>query len=752
MVSPPPCRMQTRGRESIRAPKKYDGLVAHDNSEEEIYQPTLAQRRSLAYRGKVIEFNPNLPPAAFPTLELGQRRDNSTPILNQNAMRDPPVEQNNRNLPCEMHRSAYSTLNTSTFNTTALHSSEFNRYAVQTPSLDTDLLRNHPDVSDGMETPVSPRSAPITPLSAYPMAMKRSSQGEERWNTNSELQNPVYANNMEILKRLDARTEEDWNIAEMETSDDGEPSGRPVLSNRARSYLSPTALSQLWEGLPVALKMDLVDVMKDLFPSGTEAMQCLHHNGPQRQKMLDLLDKRDEQIAAEDEAAASLRSETKRILLSRSGEELKRVTQSGFRQLLQGGLYTSIGEVDYYTITRKELSKAKEYLRCCGQKPELLDHWTSALGARATYATSDSAENINQPDSLLPHGPNNNQARPQILHSTMPTPPKEVSAVASRVSMQPSLNIAMLNNSQCADSPSRTSQRSFIPQQLPRPFLPPDPSLSRLPQDNVSELPKASDYQTPRPTPEILAAIPAPGHPTNPQALDKGLTNGGGEDDEGPPSKKRQVSTNKRKSVAFATTSTSPTNTKPNNPMSAPKATTKTTRRKATTPASTIAPVAPVILHQPAASLTPLPSSAAPKSTAATTLKKYSMSPPPNPTLSNTSNHTTPPAQPPMITNQPAPTTALAPAPSNQPKDPRRRKSTAPIPPSIIADRPPPKPEASKPAARPKTAPTPKKPAPTNKKTTAAPTISKVAGKEQGKFAARNAANGGGVGAEMKRK
>lgn len=764
MVAPPPFRMQTRGRENIKAPVKYDGLVAHDNSEEELYRPTVAQRRSSGYRGKVIEFNPNLPPAAFPTLKLGQRRESNAPVVNYTEMRDTTVEQTNRYLPCEMHRSAYPTPNTSTFNPNTFRCSQFRNSATQDPTLNTDFqtLYKTQEMTGNMGILALPRSAPITPQSAYLMEKKWSGQGWKGWDTSNNLQNPVYADNVKIMKRFDTRTEEDWNIAEMETSDEEGPSG-PITSNGASTQRSPEALGQLWGAIPVALKMDLVDIMEDFFPSRTEAMHRLRLNGGQKQKLLDLLDKREEQAAVEDEAAASLRTETMRILLSRSGEELKRVTQTEFRQLLKEGLYKSIGENDYYTTTSADLSKAKEYLRCCGQQPGLLDHWTSALGLGPIHAALDSVESVYQPDTAARRVPSDSQGVLELPPATRQSLPKEVSTIKSSILVQPSSQVAMLNNS-FTNNLSRISQHSLPPPQLPRPVVSPDPSTTTAHQHNNLDLPRASDIQTPLPTPEILPT-PVSDHPPNAQPFRGQPANGSHEghtDDEEPPPKKRQVSAPKRKSVSFAPTPTPSSNTKSNNTVSLPKAATKRTRRKTTIPASTTAPVATMVAPSPAGSPKPPPIIAPLNSAPATTARRNSMAAPPKPTSSNPSNNSnnTTPHRPPPPTKSPPPT--AAPAPTAQANVPRQSKSTAPIPPShTMADGRIPKtpaPNAPAPASK---APTSKATAPkasalkvpavkkapaTNRKKAATPALPKAAGKEQGKFASRKAAKGGGGG------
>lgn len=756
MVAPPPFRMQTRGRENIKAPVKYDGLVAYDHPEEAHYRPTVAQRRSLGYRGKVVEFNPNLPPAAFPTLELGQRRESDAPVVNHTEMCATTVEQTNRYLPCEMHRSAYSTPNTSTFDSNTFRCSQFSNSATQDPTPNTEFQTKTQEVTGNMGILALPRSAPVILQSAYLMEKKWSGQGCKGWDTSNNLQNPVYADNVKIMKRFDRRTEEDWNVAEMETSDEEGSSG-PITLNGTNTQRSPEALGRLWEEIPVALKMDLVDIMEDIFLSRTEAMHRLRLNGGQRQKLLDLLDRREEQAVVEDEAAASLRTETMRILLSRSGEELKRVTQTGFRQLLKEGLYKSIGEDDYYTATSADLSRAKEYLRCCGQQPGLLDHWTSALSSGSIHAGLDSVESVYQPDTAARRVPSRSQGVLELAPATRQSLPKEVSTINSSILVQPSSQVAMLKNSFTNNLPS-ISQHSLPLPQLPKPIISPDPSTTKTHQCSNFDLPRASDIQTPLPTPEVLST-PKSNRPPNTQPFHGQPANGNHEghtDEEEPPPKKRHVSGPKRKSVSFAPTPSPSSDTKSNNTESVPKAAAERTRRKTTIPASTAAPVATMVAPPPTGSPRN-PSISAPLNSAPA--RRTSMTAPPKPTSSNPSinkNNTTP-HQPPPPTKSPPPTAAPAsPAEANVP---RQSKSTAPIPPShTMADRRNPKtpaPKAPAPASKataPKAsalkAPAAKKAPATNRKKAAAttPALPKATGNEKGKFASRKAVKAGGGG------
>ena len=73
-----------RNREKLNAPQRYeddqDGEHSHrpisyevPNSDEEVYASGINFSKAHRYRGRVTQYNPNLPPAVFPTLELGRK-------------------------------------------------------------------------------------------------------------------------------------------------------------------------------------------------------------------------------------------------------------------------------------------------------------------------------------------------------------------------------------------------------------------------------------------------------------------------------------------------------------------------------------------------------------------------------------------------------------------------------------------------------------------------------------------------------
>ena len=60
-------------RSSIKTPQKYDDLDYQDHNQDEVHQRTPhPEKKMIAYIGPIVEFNPNLRPAVFPTIPLDQ--------------------------------------------------------------------------------------------------------------------------------------------------------------------------------------------------------------------------------------------------------------------------------------------------------------------------------------------------------------------------------------------------------------------------------------------------------------------------------------------------------------------------------------------------------------------------------------------------------------------------------------------------------------------------------------------------------
>ena len=183
-------------RKTIRPVHKYDDIDYHDYHQDEVGQRTspLALDRQ-AYRGRVIEYNPNLRPAVFPTIPLDEEvSDSATECVNQPSQYSPLSYQQNQYEKSDSERRA-----------DTVHQS-FDFSSFRDPQMFATVTTNdrwsHELDKDLMTLPSRTPS---------PKSSKSNGSG-----------NKIYVQNLKLMEKLDKRTEMDWNIAEMETSEEDE--------------------------------------------------------------------------------------------------------------------------------------------------------------------------------------------------------------------------------------------------------------------------------------------------------------------------------------------------------------------------------------------------------------------------------------------------------------------------------------------------------------------------------------------------
>lgn len=193
--------MRLRSRSERKAVRKYDDLDYHDHQQDELRQRTPKPvDSSLCYRGRVVEYNPNLRPAVFPTIPLDQEVEErweggedgveAVPSLTAQSTYQPLIVENDRsNQGPELSRQS--------FDFSAFKHFDMFASTSMNDRWSRDLDRN---------LKMSPVRTPS------PKSLKRSNGPE----------NKVYVQNLKLLDKFSDRTETDWNIADMETSDEDE--------------------------------------------------------------------------------------------------------------------------------------------------------------------------------------------------------------------------------------------------------------------------------------------------------------------------------------------------------------------------------------------------------------------------------------------------------------------------------------------------------------------------------------------------
>ncbi|KAL2040338.1 hypothetical protein N7G274_006781 [Stereocaulon virgatum] len=317
-------------------------------------------------------------------------------------------------------------------------------------------------------------------------------------------QNPIWARNMKKIGELGRRTDFDWTMAEMETSDEEE---QPIKAAEAKV--------SAWDDLTITHKLDLADTIYGRYPEAgpEQIMAHLRLNGEQETELTDLLLKRQKRSREEETSAKQLRDHTQEKLLS--GE---RISESGYRDILERTIYRHVGEEDHLQTTPSELAKAKAYLEHCGFESSLLDGtWARPVSGSATpksqsgdsrpnaHATTDVAHSSDEsandtysqiPANSKPVRQSANSFLPRggpVQHNSNGTPPRHRPTAAEMIAAHSSPAAAHL-------VPSREFP---IASARPRSSLasrPQNPTAKHA-QANKSALPKAPNLSTSLPTP-----------------------------------------------------------------------------------------------------------------------------------------------------------------------------------------------------------------------------------------------------------
>ena len=193
----PSITMQLRDRRKKKAPKRYvDELEQQEEEEEEEEEEEGGQSQNLplpsarhgAYRGPVIEFNPDLTPAAFPTLD--------------------PRGNNAFHPSSHVHTTQHKN------SAEPSASSIYQQQQERSPS-EVDLNYQSMDGTDPRLTSefrqTNPHHLLMNPFMGAPCH-----------DTSNGPDNPVWRNNMRIMEDMGKMTDEELIMAEMATSDEDE--------------------------------------------------------------------------------------------------------------------------------------------------------------------------------------------------------------------------------------------------------------------------------------------------------------------------------------------------------------------------------------------------------------------------------------------------------------------------------------------------------------------------------------------------
>ncbi|CAF9942888.1 MAG: hypothetical protein ALECFALPRED_010182 [Alectoria fallacina] len=396
-----PRRPHLRNRKRIKAPRRfedagvitssprqesYEELEESSELEEEIYKspkPKKPKSKPRAYHGQVIEFNPDLPPAAFPTLD------------------HPDYIHNGGNVPIDLesHLSRLQSREPRLAGFEAVSPSFLGRGCHRK---EIDLTGDHPNVTSTAADFTRRESQHTTQTSITVEKQPRASMPSNVYgeSTDNGPRNPIWASNMARMEEAGRMSDLDRNILEMESSDEEDAAVRPTKFARMASVPEfPT-----WNDLEAAHKLNLADAIAELYPDLAQVMHQLRLGLSQKEELVELLTQRQDRETREEANRQRLQEETKDVLLQ--GRSL---SQMAFHQMVEENLYRAISEGDSVPTNLRELKKARAYLRYCGFDPALADEgWdvpsnsNAATGTKPTPAQSKPNASLSSTAALTP--------------------------------------------------------------------------------------------------------------------------------------------------------------------------------------------------------------------------------------------------------------------------------------------------------------------------------------------------------------
>ncbi|KAI4115522.1 MAG: hypothetical protein LQ345_003890 [Seirophora villosa] len=325
---PSPMRL----RKSVKPPKRYEDEL--EVGGHLIRSPSLTSRPK-SYRGKVIEHNPDLPPAAFPTLDP---RRPTPPRTNQQQL-------NHQKMPSTQRKHAHSPTASPPHQQPATNFS--NR----------DL--NHP---------FSLRD----PVFDYPLDNMTGFDPFSQQHMDNGIGNPIWERNMALLDGFEQRTDLEWAEAEMATSDEGSPTSRTRKENAL--LIAKTADSSpppLWEDIPVSLRVQMVHAAAGKDRSAETALFRLGLDPKQRDVMMEALRKYYEREEAQDDrVSAHIRLMQDALMKGNK----RYTTREAFSTLAGEHLYQVLDRDDT-VATRREVRLAEAYMLSFGLSTKFLEDW-----------------------------------------------------------------------------------------------------------------------------------------------------------------------------------------------------------------------------------------------------------------------------------------------------------------------------------------------------------------------------------------
>ena len=320
-----------RNREKLTAPQRYEGRgndedsprpISYEvpSSDDEVYAPVTKSSRSRKYRGKIVQYNPNLPPAAFPTLDIW--RQEPTSEYHDKAT---PSNDGSQDSASSAYNSAIEI--TKPFPKSIHHS---NRECMHFE----DIGAIPPPPEFWLKSLRARRErTPQVVVSDNPVWMAAAGDMSEPW---------------EIEREMKTSEEDDGNKA----------------PGDYRRY-SP------WDDLPVSLRLHIFDVFEER-NGESDTYLLLQLNRFQIAAFQDEVERQDRLLKEEEARLESCRNEMHHQLLTQQGH----ISEEMSHQWLEDRLYRYLH--DHETCTRGQMRAARRFVARLGLDPELIGcHWKS---------------------------------------------------------------------------------------------------------------------------------------------------------------------------------------------------------------------------------------------------------------------------------------------------------------------------------------------------------------------------------------
>ena len=235
-----------RKRSAIRIPQKYDDLDYHDHAQESAPKSASCPEETndgSGYRGRVLDYNPSLRPAVFPTIPLDQeieeQEEECASLPGESLQTSQHLEPSHLQtfLTSRIVRNDHPTDNQcNVFDLSSFHepdmfnrpnadgcrSRQFNKGLTMSPSRapSPNSLKKSNYMVGLSKAPIDSSLDYLAFLDIFCSSMRSIAIAD----LDLLQENKMYRDNMERMDKFSARTDLDWIMAEMETSDedDGE--------------------------------------------------------------------------------------------------------------------------------------------------------------------------------------------------------------------------------------------------------------------------------------------------------------------------------------------------------------------------------------------------------------------------------------------------------------------------------------------------------------------------------------------------